>query len=368
MDLPLTIQDGLDELIDMRWKRQFVHNNRRTSESVWKRDQVPSNKHQSGWRDSTTDRRKLLHHADTYNVIQKDSSYEFVLESPYLWVQQCIERDLIPPYLNNLQEALETGVWKQTEHDEFSKGDLIMKLTDMERHHKDIEIGKTFPKGYGIIQIMLYSTQTQLPLNLEEKVWLVVREGMRPKQERGTPTIIQDLSEINLDELFPAQVEIGSGPAIEAGVPPLHYWHNTYYLSDPITNQFIFTGPDDQLFQEIAREPETFFIKAAEIYRTSLCLPTTPFYRLLKRIHDDGLIVGDIITNNVDGFVSRVGLQERYVRIYETNSKMPNIKFDPRAKSYLNIGVHADRRLIHQGAREQRIKNVLFGFAGIHAR
>lgn len=85
-------------------------------------------------------------------------------------------------------------------------------------------------------------------------------------------------------------------------------------------------------------------------------------------MHDEGLIVGNVITNNVDGFVSRVGLQERYVRIYETNSKMPDIKFDPRAKSYLNIGVHADRRLIHQGARKTRIKNILFGFAGIHTK
>ena len=80
-------------------------------------------------------------------------------------------------------------------------------------------------------------------------------------------------------------------------------------------------------------------------------MPTTPFYNLLKKLHDEDLIVGDVITNNVDGFVSRVGLQEKFVRVYETNKRMPDIIFDDRAISYINIGVHADRRLIHQGAR-----------------
>jgi hypothetical protein len=66
--------------------------------------------------------------------------------------------------------------------------------------------------------------------------------------------------------------------------------------------------------------------------------------------------VGPIITNNFDCQCADVGLPEVSLRNYDAGPYYPTIAYDPRARSLLVIGVHADRRLVQMRARDRGLR------------
>lgn len=177
---------------------------------------------------------------------------------------------------------------------------------------------------------------------------------MRIKDIRGNPEIKTDLHEI--ERYFPMQVELGCGPSIEAGIPPLHYLHTLYQVSEPIKGNFIF-GPDkDTFISDFVNNPKDFLKRSSKLYLNALTTKTTPFYQLLKHLNQKNIVVGDIITNNFDGICTLIGLNEKFVRRFEEQQVVPIINFHPQARSLLVIGVHADRRRVEKQAREKGMK------------
>jgi hypothetical protein len=71
-----------------------------------------------------------------------------------------------------------------------------------------------------------------------------------------------------------------------------------------------------------------------------------------------------VITNNFDFLCADVGLEEISLRRYESDAYFPMpsapraLAFDPRARSLLVVGVHADRRLAQRRAREEGLRIV----------
>jgi hypothetical protein len=174
-----------------------------------------------------------------------------------------------------------------------------------------------------------------------------------------SPGVPREIQPEELAEFFPAQLELGCGPSTEAGIPHLSNLHRIYGVSRGDFS-FVFNPEDDGLLNVLAA-PEEKFGEMTEIYRQVLMAEPTTFYHAIRDLSDRGLLVGPVITNNFDCLCAEVGLEETSLRRYDTEpyfqqmreSPGKSIQFDPRAKSLLVVGVHADRRLAQLVAREQ---------------
>ena len=81
-------------------------------------------------------------------------------------------------------------------------------------------------------------------------------------------------------------------------------------------------------------------------------------YRAILDLWQRDLLVGPVITNNFDCQCADLGLPEMSLRRYDWEPYYPTISHDPRARSLLVVGVHADRRLVQMRARERGLKIV----------
>lgn len=147
------------------------------------------------------------------------------------------------------------------------------------------------------------------------------------------------------------QIELGCGPSLEAGIPPLSQLHHIYSAADYSTGKFLF-GEDDTLLERVLSDIGAFYSSAAEPYKTCFLAELTEFYVLFGKMLKTGKALNPLINNNFDSLAKLVGFDELYIRRYETSTWIPDIQFDPRAKSLLVVGSHADRRLVRVHARE----------------
>jgi hypothetical protein len=175
----------------------------------------------------------------------------------------------------------------------------------------------------------------------------------------GRPTYI-DPEEIKAH--LPAQVELGCGPSMEAGVPALSNLHQIYGVSRPDFS-FVFRAADDSVLDMLA-DPESGYERMTSIHRACMLAEPTPFYRCLHDLWQSGHFVGPVISNNFDCLCVDMGLPEVSLRRYDTEAYFPlyldatdrDALIDPRAQSLLVIGVHADRRMVQRRARELNLK------------
>jgi hypothetical protein len=168
---------------------------------------------------------------------------------------------------------------------------------------------------------------------------------------RGTPRLVEP--EAILDWL-PAQLELGCGPSIEAGIPHLSNLHRIYGVSLP-NYGFIYRAPQDGAL-EVLSSPEAKYTEMTDIYRACLVAGSTEFYRAVAELRARDLLVGPVITNNFDCQCADLGFPEVSLRNYDWEPYYPNIPYDTRARSLLVVGVHADRRLVQMRAREHGLK------------
>lgn len=188
-------------------------------------------------------------------------------------------------------------------------------------------------------------------MTLDERVidspWNMLNSGIRKQGHRtDNPTILDDVSVMK--DLFPVQVELAGGASIDLGIPPLNHLHTTYNVTNPQDKTFVFGN--DHFLTDLIANPVAFYEKAGIAYKTCIMAEPNEFYRLLKKLYDKELAVGDVITNNFDGLPSLVGLKEKYIRRYDEPKHYPKIDFDSRARSLLVIGNHADRRRVQMQA------------------
>jgi len=360
MRRPIEIEKNLTQEQALRWEKQFVKTGRSAAEGIWRRTQDERNVVESGRKSPHDKRRRMLHFIDQYGLVVDEESTSLGVIAPYLWMQVASPREEIDGYLTDLEKALYLGQWDRTEmyddHREFKKDDMRLSLHLLSSDPRDIQEGRTFPADYLMLEAVFEGTNTSISYQQKLSPWSVLNTGIREKDVRGKPTIISDLNELKKNDLFPIQLELGCGPSIEAGVPPLHYLHGIYYVTKAKTGGFIFGPEKDKLLVDIAGNPEQFYQRAALPYVRSIACNPTPFYELMARLHQEGILVGDVITNNFDGLPSLVGLPERYVRRYEETHITPKIEFHPDARSLVVVGSHADRRRIQHSARQQGLK------------
>jgi hypothetical protein len=336
---------------------------RRFTESIWRRHQHPSNARLSGWRGEADQKKRLIHFYDEYGLQGRD----FVLRHAYLHLVLSLPGEHIDEYRAAIAAGLAEGSWRRESspaaassppadtEQRWRRGDLTVTLRYRAAHPEDVAFGHPPPADYRSLDVVVRSDGQQLPDSWERRPFEVFyRVGLRKKLTREEPRLVDAAA---LADFLPAQVELGCGPSIEAGIPHLSTLHRIYGVSRP-DYSFIFRAQDDGLLT-LFRDPETKLREMTDIYRACLVATPTPFYRRLVELWQRGFLVGPIITNNFDCQCADLGLPEISLRRYDSGPYYPDLELDPRARSLLVIGVHADRRLVQMRARERGLR-VLF--------
>jgi hypothetical protein len=359
MHFPFVVIPELSEVQKQRYRRHVDCGSsgwhRRWTESVWRRHQHESNASLSGWRSPADKRRRLIHFFDEYGL-EGDA---FVLRHGYVWVNLTLPDEEIERYRSAIHARLDAGGWTCEAPGAFEEswglGGLQAKMTLVRLHEEDAARGYALPPSYRNLTLAVSSRGNVLPPKLERRPWRWFHEvGLRDIAERGEPTYIEPEA---VADFFPAQLEIGCGPSTEAGVPHLSNLHRIYGVSRGDFS-FVFEPGDDGLL-EILSNPREKYVEFTRIYKACMAAEPTAFHRNIRHLADRGLIVGPVITNNFDFLCADVGLEEISLRRYESDPYFPMpsggeaLSFDPRARSLLVVGVHADRRLAQRRAREQ---------------
>ena len=332
---------------------------RRWTESIWRRHQHASNAQLSGWKSENDARRRLIHFYDEYGL----EGNAFVLRNAYLSLNLTLPAEDIDEYRQSTLERLRAGGWSCGERhgsgEEWTRGDLCAVFSIVNLHAQDAERG-FYPPGYRHMEIRLCTSGYRLPPGLHERPWRWFYEvGLRPILPTGRPSYVGPEA---IASQLPAQVELGCGPSTEAGVPHLSNLHRIYGVSKPDFS-FVFRAAEDNLLDVFAA-PEESYRRMTDIYRACAVAEPTPFYHALCDLWSRGYFVGPIITNNFDCLCADMGLPEMSLRRYDREAYFPlyrderqeEAEFDPRARSLLVIGVHADRRLAQLRARRRGLK------------
>lgn len=359
MKFPFVVVPGLGEQSIQRFRRHIDSDAsgwyRRFTESIWRRHQHPSNARLSGYRDESDQKRRLLHFYDEYGVVGQN----FVLENSFLHLNLALPSEDIESYCCSIESGLAEGGWREIDRDatceRWERGDLALTLRHARMHAEDERYGRYQPAEYRNLDVIVQTKGHRLPEGWERRPFEVFfNVGLRKKLDREEP---KQIDAAELAEYFPAQVELGCGPSIEAGIPHLSTLHRIYGVSQADYG-FIYRAEQDGLLS-LFRDPETKYREMTDIYRACLLAEQTPFYRRLRDFWQRGHLVGPVITNNFDCQCADLGLPEVSLRRYDWGPYYPKIDHDPRARSLLVIGVHADRRLVQMRARERGLR-VLF--------
>ncbi len=357
----------VSELTDAQLRRYEQHINsnetgwhRRWAESIWRRHQHPSNAALSGWKDSHDARRRLIHFYDQYGVLGR----QFVLEKTYVSLNLTLPKDDIAEYRECISDRLRAGQWvcaaSSGDQESWSLGDLEAHCAEFDHHPEDARRGKSNPPDYRHLELRVQTRQYDYPSDLVSRPWRWFHEvGLRATTPPGRPTHI---TPEEIAAYLPAQVELGCGPSMEAGVPPLSNLHRIYGVSRPDFS-FVFRAADDAVLDMLAN-PESGYEKMTAIHRACVLAEPTTFYHCLRDLWREGQFVGPVISNNFDCLCVDLGLPEVSLRRYDTEAYFPlyldatdrDSLIDPRARSLLVIGVHADRRMVQQRARELNLR------------
>jgi len=352
MQLPFPILTGLNTEAVENFKVRFSSEggwNRAVRENVWRRHQAPVNAEQSGWVCTEDARRRILYFRDEY-ALEGDS---FVIKDAYLFLNIKGPEDEVTVYRDALIDSLDRGDWQTWSSDNlWCRGDLNLVMQTFKASQYDIENDTPNPAHYRSLEIWVHQRGKQPDMDRYERPWKILKTGIRQVPPRGKPTKITALK-----PFLPAQVELGCGPSIDAGIPPLNYMHGIYSITTP-DKKFVLKAGDDTFIQSYFGDVEGHYKKAAYIHAACLQARPNKFYRDLKFLHDRGDIVGPVLTNNFDGLALSVGLPEYSLRQHDATGIYPKPPLDPRAKSLFVIGSHADRRKATAYAREAGLKIV----------
>jgi len=330
MQTPFIVKSNLTDVEIENFNKRFSISNGfdcSIRENVWRRHQVKENQQFSRWQSEKDTRRRLIHFRDKYAIINND----FCLTESYLFVNMQLPNKEISDY-----EKL------------FSQLNATVQVFD--NHPEDLLQNRYCAKGYSNVDITISNKEQDV--EIKNKPWQIFKTGIRQKANRGNPTII---FKHQLRNFFPAHIEMGCGPSIEAGVPPLNYFHKLFCLTNK--NFFVFKKEDDNLIESLI-DQDAWLKKTT--YMQSCCLTASPtkFYNQLANMVRSGEIIEPIFNNNFDGIIKTLDINELCLRQFDSTGIYPEYEFSKDAKSLIVIGSHADRRGCQASARKQGLKIV----------
>ncbi|MFE7123999.1 hypothetical protein [Streptomyces sp. NPDC057617] len=361
MFLPYPVIEQMSDRQVETWNRHFAGNGherpRSVEEGIWRRTQDPANAEQSGWSKDSAGRRRVVHYRYGYDLDYTHPVPRLVLSDLYLFVSHLAPSSEIDSYAKHINALLIEGRWRERS-DGWHKGDLVVNIADHEIHPQDERADRKTPKDFRSLDVQITSEGFKVPRALRNLPWDVLAGGMRVKEKRGTPTMAEDLS--GLLDFLPFQVEVGCGTSIEAGIPPLHYLHEVYRVTERKDNSltqshaFTLSPQADTLVQEMLLDAPSKAHDLTRMFAACVVARPTPAHESLKALHEAGHMVGPVITHNFDVLSARAGLEEVFVRRYD--QKIPPVPLLDDAKALLVVGLHADRRAVQARARARGMK------------
>ncbi|MDX2565106.1 hypothetical protein PV371_36380 [Streptomyces sp. TX20-6-3] len=364
MFFPHPLIEQLDDSQVRTWEMHFAgtahERPRAIEEGIWRRTQEPANAEQSGWSKDESGRRRVVHYRYRYRY---DLDYTFpvprlVLADLYLYHSVLAPAREVEAYLTQIDAWLGQGRWRKKDNGTWSKGDLRVTITEYDEHPQDERADRETPAGFRSVDVCFITDEFEVPRTVRQLPWNVLAGGMRAKEQRGEPTVSEDLSE--LLNYMPFMVEIGCGSSIEAGVPPLHFLHEVYRVTERKDNtltqshRFTMRPQDDSLIEEMLTAPQNKAEQLTAMFKIAFEAEPTDAHRVLKELADAGRLVGPVIQHNFDLLAARAGLPECFVRRYD--QKVPPVAFNKRAKALVVVGLHADRRAVQARARALGMK------------
>lgn len=340
----------------LKWKKFLKKPNKNYSEveGIWRRSQEKVNKNVSGWTSNKDKRRKILHYINRYSSKKEKEKINLILKETYLWVSLTFPKKEIDKFMLNIKKSLKEGKWREEENNFYSLGKYTFKIEKFKKHKEDTKEKREFPKDYEFVNLTFKTKGMKINKKILKQPWDVLKSGIRKKDTRKNPKMIKDLNKIK--KYFPAQIAIGCGPSIECGIPPLHYLHDVYKITNSNSKKFILDSKEDTAIYEILRNPHRFFEKSTKMYKKIILSKPGITYKVIKELVKKGIIVGEILTNNFDKIPTMMGLKEKYLRRYDEAHIIPKINFHKKAKSLIVLGVHADRRKVQKAARKTGLK------------
>ncbi|MFD7861514.1 hypothetical protein [Streptomyces sp. NPDC059783] len=362
MFFPYPVIEQLDDAQVVAWEKHFAgaahERPRAIEEGIWRRTQDPANAVQSGWSEGEQGRRRIVHYRYRYDLDYTFPVPRLVLADLYLYTSVLGPTAEIDEYRSNVRYWLIEGGWRQVDDAVWSKGDLRVTVTLHDTHPQDERASRPTPAGFCSLDVVFLSEDFAVTRTVRQMPWNVLAGGIRIKDERGNPTYADDLSE--LKNFLPFQVEIGCGTSVEAGVPPLHFLHQAYRVTERTdnvmkqTHPFVLSPKNDTLVREMLLDATTKAEELVTMFRVSFLAEPTAAHHALRALHDAGHFVGPVLQHNFDLLAARAGLQEHFVRRYD--QKIPPVPFHAEAKALLVVGLHADRRSVQKRARERGMK------------
>lgn len=337
-----------------RFNKYFVEEDGKFMfEGMWLRDQREKNKNQSGWEsDEKTKRRRYVHFVDHYTVLTEGQKEYLAVADAYLCVSNTLPSNELEIYANKIYEALKKNGFVETEKGLYKRENLLIEFKYFDNHPKNKEGNVSFPEGYCSLDIFVYSEGNEFESHYD-RMWEHSTKMFRIPDKRENPLYATDVKLI--EKYLPAQVEMGCGPSIEVGIPPLHGMHETYKVQNHLTHKFYFADMDYLIFQ-IIENPLEMYKRFSRVPILCLTSEHSDAYLKFKKYYDKGLFVGTVYNNNFDRLVKRLGIPEFILRIYDKKRYLPKIDFDPKAKSLICFGSHADRRMVQKQAREKGLQ------------
>lgn len=321
----MIIKSNLSDLDLINFNKRFSISNGfdcSVRENIWRRHQSFENHELSGWKTEEDRRRRLVHFIDKYDVINNN----FCLSKFYLRI------NLQLPILESLgyEKFLSNYVGG---NDLFSINFSTSNLGD-----------------YNNLDIILKSNNFDITDEITSRPLRVFEKGIRQVLPRGNPKYV---SISDIADYFPAHVELGCGPSISSGIPPLNYFHKLFSLSK--NGKFVFSFHDDELVKSIIN-PFEWYEKTSYMQRMCLEAVPTKFYYTLKSLIESGRVIEPIFNNNFDGLSKSLEIDELCLRKYDSEGEYPDYSFSSEAKSLIVIGSHADRRGCQRSARKAGLK------------
>ncbi len=174
----------------------------------------------------------------------------------------------------------------------------------------------------------------------------------RPRRSIVVPDLPEPKCRVELDDLLPADLYVGSGMSYEAGLPTLCDVHEFFGVDSEDMEGFM-VGSDDWLPRALSEEGIDRLEKFCRVHTMALTAQVTPAMKIIRGLVDTGKI-RRVFTDNVDNVLSKAGVDFERVRgsgvfneKYKTDFSSPNL---------IVVGVAADRRQIVRQARAAGLK------------
>ena len=329
-------------------------------EGMWFRNQRPENKNQSGYIDESTQRRRYIHFYNTYTNVSSHLSLKYA----YLIVSNTLPKEENESYLNKILTALKENGFNQVDQRIWEKENLQIIIDCYDNHPKNESCNATFPDNYNSVDVIAVTKGFDYEHHYH-RMWRHSTKLFRIPETRENPTYLTNVDE--LEKYLPAQIEMGCGPSISTGIDPLYEMHETYRVQNHLTKKFYF-AEDDNLILSLIKDPVSTYINFSQTPKKCIQAKHSEAYKIFNQLYKKGLFVGTVYNNNFDRLVKRFDIPEIILRTYELETYIQKIDFDPRAKSLICMGAHADRRQVERQARAAGKKVIFIDPEGFYTK